>query len=71
MPSYINTNSAFGESGPFEAESREALATEMQPTFDAWANDAESRASADDVEFDRSAWMDATRKQFIQALNED
>lgn len=39
MPSFYNTNSRYGASGPFEAASREALAETMHPTFRLWAED--------------------------------
>jgi len=38
MNTYRNNNGAYGESGPFKATSREALADEMMPTFEEWAD---------------------------------
>ena len=37
MKLFYNSNDAFGEPGPFEAESAEALADEMEETFKDWA----------------------------------
>ena len=40
MPWYRNTNDAYGDSGPFQAASREALADEMDEVFQEAALDA-------------------------------
>jgi hypothetical protein len=39
MPWYYNHNSAFGDSGPFEADSKETLANEMEDLFYIWAKE--------------------------------
>jgi hypothetical protein len=39
MKTYINTNDQFGDIGPVDAESKEALADEMQESFKVWADD--------------------------------
>jgi hypothetical protein len=39
MPKYINHNPNYGDLGPFEAESAEALADKMEPSFMLWANE--------------------------------
>lgn len=40
MPYYYNSKEEFGDSGPFEAESEEAFAEEMEETFHIWAIEA-------------------------------
>lgn len=47
MAKYRNTNDAYGESGPFEAESREELADEMMPMIRTWAAEAVAKREAD------------------------
>lgn len=39
MKQFINTSEQFGDAGPFEAESKEALADEMQQSFEMWADE--------------------------------
>ena len=40
MKRYYNSDEQYGDAGPFEANSREGLADGMQPTFEAWAEEA-------------------------------
>ncbi|MCP4679696.1 MAG: hypothetical protein GY854_30240 [Deltaproteobacteria bacterium] len=54
---YHNTNDKFGMGGPFDAESREALADEMAEQFQIWS--AETGQPADDI-----------RAEFIEGLAE-
>lgn len=70
---YRNTDESFGWVGPFEAESREALADEMMPSFEEWVNDAYGhwlQDAEEGEEFDRSGWIAQTREEFIAALDE-
>ena len=39
MTKFYNNNPDFGTSGPFEAESKEALLDEMMPTIRQWAEE--------------------------------
>lgn len=39
MKSYYNSKPEFGESGPFEAESKQALADELMPIIEQWASE--------------------------------
>lgn len=71
-----NNNSAFGDGGPFEAESFESLADEMADMF---YNDAveefamELYENAEDC-FDQDAWLETRvaelRAEFIAGLTE-
>lgn len=73
MKVFRNTNEYFGEPGPFESDSKEALATEMQSTFDVWADEESRNDEWWDGErntFDRDAWMANCRAEFIAALEE-
>jgi len=73
MPSFYNTNSRYGASGPFEAASREALAETMHPTFRLWAEDRwEEDPEADlDSKADYLARaMEQMRAAFIAGLAE-
>lgn len=40
MPYYYNSKEEFGEPGPFEAESKESFADEMENNFRQWAYEA-------------------------------
>lgn len=68
MAKYKNTNDAYGLSGPFEAESREALADEMAETFREWAKSIRDREAG--FVFDMDAELAAMRKEFIAGLEE-
>ena len=68
---FRNTDERFGVPGPWEADSREDLADQMQETFDTWANEAEDRASQNGDEFDRAGWLEQTRQEFLGALIEE
>lgn len=73
MSTYRNTDERFGFSDPFEAESREAMADEMQPSFETWADEAEARyyeSGTHQTAFDRDAWIANCREEFIDALEE-
>jgi hypothetical protein len=41
MKRFVNNNELFGYEGPFEAESKEALADEMMPTLIDWAEESD------------------------------
>ena len=71
MPSFYNTNSQYGASGPFQAASKEALAESMHPTFRLWAEDrweeepeVEPEAKADYI----AEAIEQMRKAFIAGL---
>jgi hypothetical protein len=73
MPSFYNTNSRYGASGPFEAASKESLADTMHPTFRLWAEDrweedpdADLDSKADDI----ARAMEQMRREFIAGLAE-
>ena len=73
MPSFYNTNSRYGASGPFEAASREALAETMHPTFRLWAEDRWEEEQ--DADLDRKAdyiagAIEQMRREFIAGLAE-
>lgn len=73
MPSFYNTNSHYGVSGPFEAASKESLAETMHPTFRLWAEDRwEEDQDADlDSKGDYIAQaIDQMRREFIAGLAE-
>jgi hypothetical protein len=70
---YYNTNDTYGGSGPFEAESKEALADQMHATFQAWA--LEAVLKRDDIEPTARDWwvsesIDQMRAEFIAGLEE-
>jgi len=73
MPSFYNTNSRYGASGPFEAASKEALAETMHPTLRLWAEDRwEEDTEADPEakgEYIAQA-MEQMRREFIAGLAE-
>lgn len=75
MKAYRNTNEAYGMPGPFEAESREALANEMMPTFREWAkqafwrHDDSADATEDELEF-IAEYIGECRREFISSLEE-
>jgi len=52
-----NTDNTFGAAGPFEAESIDALVTEMQPTFRRWAVEAWDAMAPEDRDEDRDSWL--------------
>jgi hypothetical protein len=66
MKRFYNNNDAYGEPGPFEAESREALADEMMPTFRKWALEAQTRGSESKL----SSLIAEMRSEFITSLEE-
>jgi len=73
MPSFYNTNSRYGASGPFAAASKESLADTMHPTFRLWAEDRwEEDPDADlDSKADTIARaMEQMRREFIAGLAE-
>lgn len=63
MNQYINTNPAFGMSGPFTAESKEDLADGMMAVFAIWAKER------DDSE-DMGIIIRSIREEFIDGLEE-
>lgn len=68
---FRNTNPSFGDSVAIEYETKEEAAADMMPSFEEWANDAENAASQDGQEFDRDAWIEKTREEFIDSLVEE
>ena len=70
---YYNTNEKYGEPGPFEAESKEALADEMMDTFKRWSfekilkDDLPCLVSFEDAEF---KYIHEMRTEFIAGLEE-
>lgn len=68
MPLYYNTNEYFGEPGPFEAESKEALADEMTKSFEIWAieylDDQGNEWSDDEV----LTVVDKLKREFVADL---
>lgn len=73
MPSFYNTNSQYGASGPFEAASKEALAESMHPTFRLWAEDRweeDQDAGLDSKTGYIAQAIEQMRKEFIAGLAE-
>ena len=68
MTNYRNTNDAYGMSGPFNAESKEALADQMAETFKAWAN--EKVNSEEILPEDVDEEIAAKRAEFIDGLEQ-
>ena len=66
MKSFYNTNDRYGYGGPFEAESREALADEMAPSFSDWADQKDPKTDAE-----KSEMIAAMRAEYIAGLEED
>jgi hypothetical protein len=67
MMSVRNTNEAFGESGPFETESINALVEEYRrETLPSWAADA--WMTADDDDSKRPALAGESREQYIERV---
>ncbi|RLC85442.1 MAG: hypothetical protein DRJ03_11700 [Chloroflexi bacterium] len=58
MKIIINNNPAYGDMGPYKAESFEALADEMEPVLKDWANESGSKTVED------------MRAEFIRGLTE-
>jgi hypothetical protein len=80
---YLNTNDRFGFEGPYESESKEKLADEMNETFKTWADelycqDTNGEFNSETGEYDKpdrdefikSAIADM-RKEFIAGLVEN
>jgi len=67
---YRNTNERYGFAGPFEAESEEALADEMRPSLESWADELIERSgSLDDSDGpSRESIIANMRQEFIDAL---
>jgi len=73
MPSFYNTHSQYGGSGPFEAASKEALAETMHPTFRLWAEDRWEEDPDADLESKGeyiARAIEAMRRAFIAGLAE-
>ena len=68
MNNYKNTNDAYGMSGPFKAESKEALADQMFETFKIWAS--EKVNSEEDLQEDVDEDIAAMRAEFIDGLEQ-
>ena len=66
MPSFYNTNSQYGASGPFQAASKEALAESMHPTFRLWAEDRWE----EDAEADPEAGPEAKAVYIAEAIGQ-
>lgn len=64
MKSFYNHNESYGDCGPFEAESAEALADEMEPSFELWAQ--ENKLQFETVEQAKQFY----RFEFLQGLEE-
>jgi len=73
MKLFYNNNDAYGDSGPYEAESKEALADEVRETFEEFAKQL---WFSDDTETDleKSEFMEIEiarmREEFISGLDE-
>jgi len=65
-----NNKPEFGDAGPHEAESFEALADEMQPNFEEWARDEENQAEYPDELSPRWERIAAMRREFLAGLVE-
>ena len=65
-----NNNPAYGDGGPHEAESFEALANEMQPNFEEWARDEENQAEHPDELDSRVERIESMRAEFVAGLVE-
>lgn len=61
MPWYRNNEEGFGDPGPFDAESKEAFADEMMPTFRHFLDEGDGW---DEEE------LQSMRERFIEALEE-
>jgi len=71
MKKYYNNDERYGDCGPFGAESREALADEMEPTLREWAID-EYHQSDTDIDMDQfvTKAIAEMRTEFISGLEE-
>jgi len=58
MNTYRNNTDAYGESGPFKATSREALADEMMPTFEEWADQPGATQTVDEMRLEFIAGLE-------------
>lgn len=81
LRTFRNTSDSFGEPGPFEAASKEALADEMAETIREWATAKVQRIEMDSPEdlwdtesMNGSTWVEhfesEIRGEFIAALEE-
>jgi len=69
MKLFYNNNDLYGDAGPHEAESKEALADEYEGMFREWAREVENEADTS-LPFDEDAEVDRMRKEFIAGLEE-
>ena len=71
MKKFYNNNERYGDCGPFQAETREALADEMADTFEQWANEEYDRneEQGNGEEFKKQA-IAKMRSEFISGLDE-
>ena len=75
MKTFYNNDDRYGEAGPFEAENREELVAEMEPTFKTWAEElwdktnTETRNGMDYDAFIADA-IETMRDEFSNALEE-
>lgn len=66
MKLYYNNNDLYGEAGPHEAESMDALANEYQETFKQWAQEEDDRGRDERIE----EIIQRLRQEFIDGLEE-
>lgn len=74
MPLFRNNNDKYGDVGPHEVESKEALADEMEPSFKLWAKTAyylemEEYPGVDPETFIPKE-VERMRREFIEGLEE-
>ncbi len=74
---FRNTSDKFGDVGPLQASSKEAIADEMRPTFESWIDEAEATAvemahelGIELPSFNRAEALNRLRDEFIAALEE-
>jgi hypothetical protein len=53
-----NTNPQFGEPGPYDVASIDALVEDMMPTFKRWAEEKFDATAPEDRDGDRAAWIE-------------
>jgi len=73
MKLFYNNNDAYGDGGPYEAESKEALADEVKETFEEFAKQLWF-SSDTETDLEKSEFMEIKiarmREEFISGLDE-
>jgi hypothetical protein len=72
MPKYRNTNDRYGEPGPFEAESKQALVAGMADCFKRWAHESAEQSEGPICDYDKfiADQIGFMQEEFLESLEE-